>query len=292
MLDGHGYEEAFGKDSTAPYLAKTLAGEGKLLPNYYAVAQGGLANEIALLSGQGPTPQTAANCPEYTADRPRHGRAPKDRSKATAASTRPTTETLPGQLAAAKLTWKAYVEDIGNGAAGQPTTCRHPALGGPDPSQPRFRRRLRDLAQPVRLLRRADRKPRMRRERRRPRPARRRPEEGGKDPRPLLHRPQRLPRRQRNALRPRTARRPRRRRRLPRRPSCPRSRPRPPTRRRRPDRDHLRPGAADRARPPTPAPAAPRPNTRTCRRRRRRAPNRPRPARSNRAAAAAGSGCC
>ena len=38
-------------------------------------------------------------------------------------------------MTAAKLTWKAYVEDIANGAAtGQPTTCRHPLLGSADPS--------------------------------------------------------------------------------------------------------------------------------------------------------------
>ena len=41
VLDDHGYEETFGKESPAPYLAETLAGEGKLLSNYYAVAQGG-----------------------------------------------------------------------------------------------------------------------------------------------------------------------------------------------------------------------------------------------------------
>ncbi|HEX6687932.1 MAG TPA: alkaline phosphatase family protein [Solirubrobacterales bacterium] len=134
VLDGHGYEEAFGEKSTAPYLATTLGGEGKLLSNYYAVAQGGLANEIALISGQGPTPQTALNCPEYTAIAP--GTASAEGQVEGEGCVYPAeTETLPGQLVAAKLTWKAYVEDIGNGAAaGQPSSCRHPGLGGADPS--------------------------------------------------------------------------------------------------------------------------------------------------------------
>jgi phosphatidylinositol-3-phosphatase len=134
VLDGHGYEEAFGKESPAPYLAKTLAGEGKLLTNYFAVAQGGLANEIALLSGQGPTPQTAAGCPEYTAIAP--GTANAEGQVEGAGCVYPSsTETLMSQLTTAKLTWKAYVEDIANGAAAaQPTTCRHPALGGADPN--------------------------------------------------------------------------------------------------------------------------------------------------------------
>jgi phosphatidylinositol-3-phosphatase len=132
VLDGYGYEEAFGKTSSAPYLAKTLPGQGELLSNYYSVTQGGLANEIALLSGQGPTPQTAANCPEYTAIAPGTV-GTEERVEGSGCVYPATTQTLPSQLATAHLTWKAYVEDIGNGAAaGQPTSCRHPALGSPD----------------------------------------------------------------------------------------------------------------------------------------------------------------
>ncbi len=109
VLEGHGYEEAFGKESPAPYLAETLAGEGKLLPNYYAVAQGGLANEIALLSGQGPTPQTLLNCPESTPVAP--GAVSVEGQVEGEGCIYPAeTETLPGQLTKAKLTWKAYVE--------------------------------------------------------------------------------------------------------------------------------------------------------------------------------------
>ncbi len=134
VLNGHGYEEAFGKASSAPYLAKTLAAEGKLLSNYYAVAQGGLANEIALISGQGPTPQTATDCPEYTAIAP-GSVSPEGQVEGNGCVYPPATETLPKQLTAAKLTWRAYVEDIANGeAAGQPTACRHSPLGSADAS--------------------------------------------------------------------------------------------------------------------------------------------------------------
>jgi hypothetical protein len=64
VLGDNGYETAFGESSPAPYLATTLREKGELLPNYYAVTQGDLANEIALVSGQGPNPATAADCPE------------------------------------------------------------------------------------------------------------------------------------------------------------------------------------------------------------------------------------
>lgn len=135
VLGENSFEDSFGAASPAPYLAKTLAAKGELLSNYYAVTQGQLANEIALLSGQGPTPETAAECPAYADLLP--GTLSVDGQVEGSGCVYPaTTPTLPGQLVEKKLKWKAYVEDIGNGAgAGQPTTCRHPASGAADPSQ-------------------------------------------------------------------------------------------------------------------------------------------------------------
>lgn len=109
VFSDHGYEEAFGEESAAPYLAKTLAEEGKLLSNYYAVTQGGLANEVALLSGQGPTPQTALDCPDSTLISP--GTVdPEGQVEGEGCVYPAEVETLPGQLAKAQLSWKAYVE--------------------------------------------------------------------------------------------------------------------------------------------------------------------------------------
>jgi phosphatidylinositol-3-phosphatase len=131
VLGDDGYEDAYGESSPAPYLAKTLREKGELLSNYYAVARGDLANEIALISGQGPNPATAANCPEY-----------KDVAPGTLSASGQVegegcvypaeAQALPTQLATAKKTWKAYIEDIGNGQAGEPTSCRHPAPGSAD----------------------------------------------------------------------------------------------------------------------------------------------------------------
>jgi phosphatidylinositol-3-phosphatase len=122
VLGDQGYETAFGRDSSAPYLSETLAGKGELLQNYYAATQGDLANEIALLSGQGPTPQTAAGCPEYS------DVVPGTVNPATIGSTElvegegcaypAATLTLPGELQAAGQSWRAYVE---NGE--QPAAC-------------------------------------------------------------------------------------------------------------------------------------------------------------------------
>lgn len=134
VLADQGFNEAYGESSAAPYLAKTLRGQGELLTNYYAVAQGELANEVALISGQGPTPQTAANCPNYTEISP--GTIGAESQVTGSGCVYPSaTLTLPGQLATAGKSWKAYVEGVGNGGAGQPSTCRHPALGSADGNQ-------------------------------------------------------------------------------------------------------------------------------------------------------------
>ncbi len=129
VLGDHGYEEGFGESSPAPYLAQTLRDQGELLANYYAVAQGDLANEIALIGGQGPTVETTANCPNYTDIAPATVSVEEEQVEGNGCVYPATTQTLPGQLAAQSLAWKAYVE--GNGA----TTCRHPALGTPDANQ-------------------------------------------------------------------------------------------------------------------------------------------------------------
>src|SRR5579875_1641421 len=58
VLSDQGYAQSFGTTVGHPYLSKTLVGEGELITQYDAVAGSQLANEVALISGQGPTEQT------------------------------------------------------------------------------------------------------------------------------------------------------------------------------------------------------------------------------------------
>lgn len=135
MLGENGYEETFGETSTSKFLSEELPAQGELLSNYFALTKGELANQIALLSGQGPTPETAADCPDYTDVAPGTESA-EGQVEGNGCVYPATTKTLPGQLAEAGLKWKAYIEGIEDGAAaGQPATCRHPALGAPDPDR-------------------------------------------------------------------------------------------------------------------------------------------------------------
>jgi hypothetical protein len=112
VLGDHGFEEGFGGGSPAPYLATTLTAQGELLSNYYAVTQGGLANELALVSGQGPTPATAENCPEY-ADIASPAVGAEEQVEGEGCVYPAETKTLPRQLVEAKKSWKAYVEGGG-----------------------------------------------------------------------------------------------------------------------------------------------------------------------------------
>jgi hypothetical protein len=132
MLSDQPYATAFGPASEAHYLTGKLEKQGKMLERYYGVAQQGLAGTIGLLSGQGPTEATAANCPTYT-ELISTATADKGQVSGHGCIFPSSTKTLPGQLAAKHLTWRAYVEGIDEGAS-KPGPCAHPAQGASDPS--------------------------------------------------------------------------------------------------------------------------------------------------------------
>ena len=134
MLSDQGYQQSFGPHSAFPYLAKTLRKQGELLANYYAVAPSPLSNAIAVLSGQGPTVQTAVNCPNYTPIAP--AKTGKESQVLGNGCVYPiSAQTLPDQLTAAGRSWKAYVEGVESGPAGTAKTCRHPQLNAADTNQ-------------------------------------------------------------------------------------------------------------------------------------------------------------
>jgi hypothetical protein len=126
------YASVFGPASTASYLSQTLEHRGELLVRYYAVAHEELANEVALISGQGPTTETAANCPNYTDIAPATVGA-SEQVAGQGCVYPSTTQTLAGQLSEKHLSWRAYVEGMDEGGAAG-GACAHPVVGQPDPS--------------------------------------------------------------------------------------------------------------------------------------------------------------
>jgi hypothetical protein len=139
MLADQPFASVFGPASSAPYLAKTLERRGELLVRYYAVAHDELANEIALVSGQGPTPQTEVNCPTYADIAPATAGA-DGQVLGTGCVYPASTETVAGQLSAKHLTWRVYQEGAGAGSGASADAsavgggCVVPPLGSADPT--------------------------------------------------------------------------------------------------------------------------------------------------------------
>jgi hypothetical protein len=123
VLSDRGFTQSFG--GKGGYLSGALRRQGELVQNYYAVAGAPLANEIALISGQGPTAQTAADCPVFARVSP--GRKGHRGQVLGSGCVYPVaTKTLADELTTAGHTWKAYIAGTGSGAR---TVCRVPKLG-------------------------------------------------------------------------------------------------------------------------------------------------------------------
>lgn len=133
VLSGQGYANTFGDPASQSYLVSDLASKGAVVQNYYSVAQGELANNIALVSGQGPTWQIAQNCPNYTDLSPGTIDATTNQALGDGCVYPDTVRTIGDAIAATGKTWAAYVEDIDNGANGRTNVCRQPAAGSADP---------------------------------------------------------------------------------------------------------------------------------------------------------------
>ncbi len=154
MLSEQPYAALFGPESQAHYLARTLEHRGSCSSATTRSRMRELANELALLSGQGPTAQTAENCPTYSDITPATPAA--DGQLSGSGCVYPaSTPTLVGQLSAKHLSARAYVQGLDEGA-GQPSACAHPRPAS-RPKRGGREWRLRELPQPVPLLPRAHR---------------------------------------------------------------------------------------------------------------------------------------
>ncbi len=131
MLSDEPYASVFGPSSTAPYLTGTLEHQGELLTHFDAVAHEELADEAALISGQGATMETAANCPTYS-EIVSTGTGPDEQVLGSGCVYPRATQTLAGQLVAKHLTWRAYIQGMDEAPGATP--CQHPTIGAADPT--------------------------------------------------------------------------------------------------------------------------------------------------------------
>jgi hypothetical protein len=121
-------DASWGPSSPAKYLAKTLRAQGKFVPNYYATGHASLDNYIAVISGQPPNVITQADCLTFSNFT---GIVGPDGIAVGQGCVYPAeVQTLADQLEAKGLTWKGYMEDMGNDPVrDNGTTCAHPNIG-------------------------------------------------------------------------------------------------------------------------------------------------------------------
>jgi hypothetical protein len=131
-MENKDYADSFAKENPkAPYLAKTLPPMGAMVPNYYGIGHHSLTNYVAVISGQGPNPQTQADCPVFTEFAP--GTPGADGQAMGGGCVYPQhVQTIADQLQAKGMSWKGYMESM---AVNGPATCRHPAIGENDDTQ-------------------------------------------------------------------------------------------------------------------------------------------------------------
>lgn len=133
VLENESYDVTFGPKSPAAFL-KALRRQGALLEKYYGTGHYSLDNYIAMVSGQSPNPVTQADCQKFidfvATGMGEHGQALGQGCVYPAAI-----RTIADQLDGKGLTWKGYMEDMGNIPSRERQTCGHPAIGLPDNTQ-------------------------------------------------------------------------------------------------------------------------------------------------------------
>jgi len=135
VLENENEAATFASD---PYL-KQVAASGAFIPNYYGTGHLSNDNYIAMISGQGPNPQNQADCQiydDFIGSGPLPNTGPFPGQAVGAGCVYPTSvPTIASQLAAAHLSWKGYMQDMGNNPTREPATCGHPALNTQDNTQ-------------------------------------------------------------------------------------------------------------------------------------------------------------
>ncbi len=135
VLENENASATFGRDSEAPYLAKTLKRKGAFVPNYYATGHFSNDNYIAMVSGQSPNLQNQADCQFFNDVIP--GTPMSDGQVfGTGCVYPPGAQMIGNQLGHAGYQWKGYMQDMNaNAPKGEQSPCRHPAVGQRDPWQ-------------------------------------------------------------------------------------------------------------------------------------------------------------
>jgi hypothetical protein len=131
LLENQDYAVTFGGSTQDPYLSRVLPAQGAMLRQYYGTGHQSLDNYISLISGQPSSPQTESDCPAFIdfqmSSLTSEGLAVGDGCVYPAS-----VATLANQLESVNLSWKGYMEDMGNDPSRESATCGHPELNQTD----------------------------------------------------------------------------------------------------------------------------------------------------------------
>jgi hypothetical protein len=135
VMENEGFAKTFGDPTTDPYLATTLPGQGALLTNYYGIGHESNDNYLAMVSGQAPNPETQADCQSYTNFSGPGTVVSPGQAVGSGCVFPKSVPTVANQLSKAGLSWKGYMQDMGNIDSRERARCAHPALNAKDNTQ-------------------------------------------------------------------------------------------------------------------------------------------------------------
>jgi phosphatidylinositol-3-phosphatase len=133
MLENESFVTTFAKNSRAPYLAHTLSGQGAFLRRYFGIGHNSLDNYIALVSGQAPNIATQRDCGRFSEFVLERATLDENGQALGAGCVYPAIVPMIGdQLERAGLSWRGYMEDLGNDKKKEVEECGHPKIGEDD----------------------------------------------------------------------------------------------------------------------------------------------------------------
>jgi hypothetical protein len=127
-LSRQSFSSALRQTTQDPYLARRLIPEGTLLSNYTLTATSPLANDVALLSGQGVNTDTEQDCPTYSEVQPPEVSAKTGFVEGVGCVYPLPVKTLADELTTAGLIWRAYLQDM------DPVSATAPAAAAASPA--------------------------------------------------------------------------------------------------------------------------------------------------------------
>ena len=138
VLENKSYAKTFPATGTppAPYLAKNLPAMGAMLTQYHGTGHLSLDNYITMVGGQAPNLQTSTDCIIYTDWVGTTTPDGNGQVTGTGCVYPFAVKNIANQLQDKGLSWKGYMEDMGNDLARDGrATCAHPDLNTQDKTQ-------------------------------------------------------------------------------------------------------------------------------------------------------------